>query len=250
MTLEGKVVIVTGASRGIGKALAVGFAKEGARVVACARTVRPGSGTAAGSLEETVGQITKAGGTVLAVPCDVSQVEEVKALVDITLTDIGPVDVLINNAGVELSGPISEFSVQDFDTVMAVNVRGPFLLCKYVLPGMMERGTGSVINISSRSAIWETANSLAYGPSKAALDRFTLNLAKDMEPYNIAVNALGAGLVASEMTLDWDPSKDIWGRTPEPPEVLLPATLWLAQQDASAFTGRIVHRDEFQSKWP
>ena len=250
MTLQGRVVIVTGASRGIGKALAVGFAKEGARVVACARTVQPGSGTAAGSLEETVSQITQTGGTAVALPCDVSQEDEVKALVDRTLTDLGPVDVLINNAGVELGGPITEFSVQEFDTVMAVNVRGPFLMCKYVLPGMMERGQGSVINISSRSAIWETTDSLAYGPSKAALDRFTLNLAKDMGPYNIAVNALGAGLVASEMTLDWDPSKDIWGRTPEPPEVMLPATLWLAQQDASTFTGRIVHRDEFKSTWP
>ena len=250
MTLQGRVVIVTGASRGIGKALAVGFAREGAKVVACARTVQPGSGTAAGSLEETVSQITQAGGTAVAVPCDVSQVEDVKALVDMTLTDVGPVDVLINNAGVGISGPIAKFSVQDFDTVMAVNVRGPFLLCKYVLPGMMERRKGNVINISSRSANWETADSLAYGPSKAALDRFTLNLAKDMGPYNIAVNAIGAGLVTSEMTLDWDPSKDIWGRTPEPPEVMLPATLWLARQDASTFTGRIVHRDEFRSTWP
>ena len=82
------------------------------------------------------------------------------------------------------------------------------------------------------------------------MDRFTLNLAVDMKQYNIAVNALGAGLIASEMTKDVKPENDRWGRTPDPPEEMVPAALWLAQQDASTYTGHVVHRDEFNKTWP
>ncbi len=250
MSLQGAVVVITGASRGIGRALAVGFAAEGATVVATARTRRSGEGSAEGSLEETVQQITDAGGKAIAVQCDVADEAQVKALVERTLVDAGPIDVLINNAGIEATGPITDFTVADFDRVVAVNVRGPFLVCRYALLGMMERRKGSVINISSRSAIWEEEESLVYGPSKAALDRFTLNLAVDMKQYNIAVNALGPGLIASDMTKDWDPSSDRWERTPGSPETVVPAALWLAQQDGSSYTGHVVHRDEFNKTWP
>ena len=250
MTLEGKVVLVTGASRGIGKALAVGFAREGAIVVASARTQSAGTGSADGSLEETVQEIVGAGDRAIAIPCDVVQEEQVKDLVDRAVAEVGPIDVLINNAGLSHNGSHLYLSVEEFDRVLAVNVRGPFLLCKHVLPGMMERRQGNVINISSRNAVWNLADSPVYGPSKAALDRFTLNLAVEMRPYNIAVNALGPGLVVSEMTKDWDTSRDTWGRMPDRPKVVIPAAVWLAQQDASTFTGRVVHRDEFGETWP
>ena len=248
--MEGKVVLITGASRGIGKALAVGFASAGATVVASARTTRPGSGVAQGSLEETVKQIRDSGGKALHFPCDVTSEEQVKALVDSTVAEAGPIDVLVNNSGITVNGPITELGVAEFEEVLKVNVVGPFLVCKYVVPSMMERRAGSIINISSRSAIWDQENTLVYGASKAALDRFTRNLAMDMKPYNIAVNALGPGLVASEMTRNWDPSLDLWGRMPSPAEEVVPATLWLAQQDASSFTGQVVHRDEFRQTWP
>lgn len=250
MSLEGKVVVITGASRGIGRALALGFAAEDAIVVAAARSQHATRGAPEGSLEETVRQITEAGGRAVAIPCDVTDESQVKALVERTLVEARPIDVLINNAGIVSSGPIGDFDAADWDRVMAVNVRGPFLVCKHVLPGMMERRRGSVINITSRSAIWHEPESLVYGPSKAALDRFTLNLAMDVKPYNIAVNALGPGLIASTMTRDWDPSKDRWGRMPSPPKEVVPAAVWLARQDASTFTGRIVHRDEFGKTWP
>ena len=248
--MEGKVVLITGASRGIGKALAVGFAAAGATVVASARTTRPGSGEAQGSLEETVRQITESGGRALHFPCDVTSEEQVKALVESTVAEAGPIDVLINNAGIEATGAITEFDTAQFEDVLRVNVVGPFLMCKYVVPGMIERRAGNIINISSRAAIWDQENTLVYGASKAALDRFTRNLAVDLKPYNIAVNGLGPGLVESEMTRDWDPSFDLWGRMPSPAEVVVPATLWLAQQDASGFTGQVVHRDEFGQTWP
>ena len=248
--MEGKVVLITGASRGIGKALAVGFASAGATVVTSARTTQPGSGVAQGSLEETVKQIRDSGGKALHFPCDVTSEEQVKALVNSTVAEAGPIDVLINNAGIEVTGSVTEFDTAQFENVLKVNVVGPFLLCKYVVPGMMERRVGNIINISSRAAIWDQENTPVYGASKAALDRFTRNLAVDLKPYNIAVNGLGPGLVESEMTRNWDPSLDLWGRMPSPAEEVVPATLWLAQQDASSFTGQVVHRDEFRQTWP
>ena len=250
MMLEGKVVVITGASRGIGRALALGFAKEGAVVVAAARTLMPGTGPADGSLTDTAHQITEAGGKALAVPCDVALEADVKKLAECVLAEVGPIDVLINNAGISRYGPVTQFSVEDFDMVMAVNARGPFLMCKHFLSGMMERRQGNVINISSRMATWYDEDSMVYGPSKAALDQFTMNLAMDMKPYNIAVNALSPGLIATSQSRYEDQSENKWGITPDPPEAVVPAALWLAQQDASSFTGRLVLRDDFGKTWP
>ena len=250
MRLEGKVALITGASRGIGRALAVGFAREGAQVIVSARTLESGSSTKEGSLEDTVLQITETGGTALAIPCDVSNETQVRILVEKTLAEMGQVDVLINNAGLLSSGPITEFDAVEFETVLAVNLLGPFLTCKHILPSMIEKRIGNIINISSRSSIWDESESLVYGPSKAALNKFTLNLALDMAQYNIAVNALGPGLISSEMTKNWKPSKDRLARIPDSPETVVPAAIWLAQQDASTFTGRLVHRDEFGESWP
>ena len=250
MRLEGKVALITGASRGIGRALAVGFAREGAQVIVSARTLESGSSTKEGSLEDTVLQITETGGIAFAIPCDVSNETQVRILVEKTLAEMGQVDVLINNAGLLSSGPITEFDAVEFETVLAVNLLGPFLTCKHILPSMIEKRIGNIINISSRSSIWDESESLVYGPSKAALNRFTLNLALDMAQYNIAVNALGPGLISSEMTKNWKPSKDSLGRIPDSPETVVPAAIWLAQQDASTFTGRLVHRDEFGESWP
>ena len=166
------------------------------------------------------------------------------------LSEAGPIDVLINNAGFMLAGLITEIETEQWDHAMAVNVRGPFLTCKYILPGMMDRRQGNVINITSRSANRDDSRRLPYGASKAALERFTLNLAVDMKPYNIAVNALGPGLIASRPTRTEPARQDPLGRTPDAPVTVIPAALWVAQQDASAFTGRIVHRDEFGKTWP
>ena len=250
MSLKGKVTIITGASRGIGRALAQGFAAEEAVVVAAAQTQRAGTGVDEGSLEETVQGITAAGGSAVAVPCDVADEGQVKALVERTLAEVGPIGVLINNAGIWRAGPIWDFDTADWDRVMAVNMRGLFLMCKYVLTGMMERRRGNIINLTSGNAIMYVTEDPVYGPSKIALERFTLNLAEDVKPYNIAVNALSPGLVASSMNPNWDPSKSPTGRIPSPPEVVFPPVAWLAQQDASTFTGQIVHRYEFGKSWP
>ena len=250
MSTRGKVTLITGASRGVGRALALGFAGQGAMVVAAARTMRALPGGPEGSPEETVRQITDAGGRAVAIPFDVAHEGQVKALVERTLAEVGPIDVLINNAGILLEGPINRFDFAELDRVVAVNLRGTFLMCRHVLPGMIERRLGSVINITSRAAIQDSLESLAYGPSKAALDRFTLNLALDMRPYNIAVNSLGPDNLASALDPGGDPWKNRYGRVRLPPEELIPAASWLAQQDASTFTGHIVYREDFGKTWP
>ncbi len=248
--LEGKITVITGASRGIGRALALGFAQEGATVVATARTQVPGPGTPEGSLEETVRQIADAGGRGLAIPCDVSKEDSVKALVERTLAEVGPIDVLVNNAATLVFGPITEFDTADWDMVMATNVRGPFLLCKHTLPGMMERRKGNVLNITSGAARADTPKSPVYGSSKAALERFSLNVAAEMKPYDIAVNLLGPGVVDTAMSRSIGMTVDRLGRPAVAPEEVVAPAIWLAQQDASSFTGRLVNRNDYGDTWP
>ena len=254
--LNNKVTVITGASRGVGRALAVGFAEEGAIVVAAARTQRPVPGGPEGSLEETVRRISEAGGRAVAISCDISDESQVRNLVEHALAEVGPIDVLINNAGMLLAGPIDKFEAAAWDKVMAVNLRGAFLMCKYVLPGMMERRNGNIVNITSRGAIWDAPENLAYGASRAALNRFTLNLALDMKAYNIAVNAFSPDNLESALNPADNP-KDLWagsgdqsGNVRLPPEEGVPPVVWLAQQNATTFTGRIVYRADFGNTWP
>ena len=249
MTLHDKVVLITGASRGVGEAMAYGFAAEGAIVAAVARTLAPGTGEGAGSLEETVERIRESGGRAVAIACDVTDEADVKAMVERVESEVRVVDVLINNAGLSIRGSIVDMSVEEFDRVMAVNMRGPFLTCRYIVPSMIERRQGNIINVSSRQANWTDKNHIAYGASKAALDRFTINIAEDLKPYNIAVNAMSPGLITSHMTRNWDQGNNPRGLVIEPAEVVVPATLWLAQQDAS-FTGKVLLRNDFGKTWP
>ena len=249
MTLHDKVILITGASRGVGEAMAYGFAAEGAVVAAVARTIAANSGEWQGSLEETVDKIRELGGRALAIGCDVTDEAEVRAMVEQVESEAGPVDVLVNNAGLSIRGSIVEMSVEEFDRVMRVNVRGPFLTCKYVVPSMIERRKGNIINITSRQANWTDDSHIAYGASKAAVDRFTLNMAEDLKRYNIAVNAMSPGLITSYMTRHWDSVTNPRGLVIEPAEVVMPATLWLAQQDAS-YTGKVLLRNDFGKTWP
>ncbi len=249
MTLKDKVVLITGASRGVGEAMAYGLAAEGAIVAAVARTVARGTGEGTGSLEETVERIKESGGRALAIACDVTNEEDVKEMVEKVEYEEGVVDVLINNAGVSIRGSIIDLSVEEYDRVMDVNLRGPFLTCKYTVPQMIKRRSGSIINITSRLSDWTEEKHILYGTSKAALNRFTLNMAADLKQYNIAVNALSPGLVSSYMTRNWDPGDNPRGLVIEPAEVVVPATVWLAQQDAS-YTGKVLLRNDFGKTWP
>ena len=191
--LKDRVAIVTGAGRGIGKEIAMGLAREGARVVAAARTPA--------EIESTAGEIASRGGEAIAVPVDVSNAPQVNALARTALDRFGRIDVLINNAGT--FGPIGPLVSNDSEawvnTIM-VNLGGTFLCTRAVLPGMVERRRGKIINLSGGGAASSRPNFTAYAASKAAIIRFTESVAKEVAEHNVQVNAMAPGPVFTRLT--------------------------------------------------
>ncbi len=197
--LSGQIALVTGASRGIGEAIARRFAAEGARVICVARTLSEGDHPLEGSLERTVATIRKAGGDAEAVAANISEVEECRRVVAAAEQALGPVDVLVNNAAANYFAPVAEIPARRWQRVFAVNVHAPFLLAQAVLPGMIERGRGAIVNIGSGGAVGpgrgpypelSGGRSVLYGSTKAALERFTQGLAEEVERHGIAVSCL------------------------------------------------------------
>jgi len=150
MTLHDKVALVTGGSRGIGRAICLGFAGQGAKVVVASRTeVDTSTGTeftryAAGTIHDTAQMIQAQGGSAVGIKCDVTQVDDIRRLVDVTLARFGRIDILVNNAGIDCESPVVDMDVDLLDHCLAVNVRAPLLLCKFALPGMLAQGSGSI----------------------------------------------------------------------------------------------------------
>ena len=174
MRLEGKVAFVTGASRGIGKAIAIGFAREGARVVLAARSeVKKESGLE-GTIHETAEAIRAIGGEALPIVCDVTDEASISSAINGAVSKLGPIDILVNNAGVAFFHPISETPLKRWETVLKVNLTGAFLCTKAVLPRMIERKTGSIVNISSLAADERdngtVATGVAYAVAKANIN--------------------------------------------------------------------------------
>ncbi len=197
--LDGRVALVTGASRGIGEAIATRFAAEGARVVCIARTLHEGDHPLDGSLERTVATIREAGGEAAAIAANISEGEECARVVAEAEQAFGPVDVLVNNAAANYFAPVAEIPDRRWRRVFAVNVHAPFLLAQGVLPGMIERGGGAIVNIGSGGAIGPgrgpyepaaTGRAVLYGSTKAALERFTQGLAEEVEQDGIAVSCV------------------------------------------------------------
>lgn len=151
--LEGKVAIVTGASRGIGRAIAVLFAREGARVAVAARTEQERDERLPGTIYDVVQEIESFGGKAIAVRTDVSKEADVRNLVARTREAFGPIDILVNNAAVNWYIPVKDYPLHRWFTLINVNLHGPFMLIQAVLPDMLERRSGNIINISSRAAI-------------------------------------------------------------------------------------------------
>ena len=186
--LDGKVAIVTGASRGIGKAVALLFAAEGAKVACAARTLGEGEHMLEGSLRTTVSEIEKAGGTALAVQTDISRDEECANLVETTRQQLGPADVLVNDAALNYYIPIKDYPISRWVRAFAINVHGPFILSQLVLPEMIERRSGAIVNVSSSAAIGpgrgpyrgSGGGGTMYGTTKAALERFSQGLAQEV----------------------------------------------------------------------
>jgi NAD(P)-dependent dehydrogenase (short-subunit alcohol dehydrogenase family) len=248
--MHGKVAIVTGASRGIGKAIALGFAREGATVVTASRSEAAPSERLPGSIYETAAEIEALGGRALAVRVDVTDETSVAAMVETILDKYDRIDVLVNNAAVDFPLPVVEMPLKRWDIVLRVNATGPFLCSKAVLPAMIAQGGGSIINISSQAATERGSGtvgySAVYAASKAALDRFTWALAAEAGRYNIAVNALKpAKVVDTEGMRLWVPEKERRGWVS--PASMVACALFLAKQDARSVTGTVATDDEYIS---
>jgi citronellol/citronellal dehydrogenase len=252
--LEGRVAIVTGASRGIGAEIGALFAAEGAQVVCAARTLNEGDHRLLeGSLSSTVARITQAGGEALAVAADVSDEADCRRLVQTAIDAYGRVDILVNDAALSYYAPIAEFDVKRWVKAFAVNVHGPFMLSRLVLPGMMERRRGAIVNISSGSAIgpgrgpYREAGrgGTMYGATKAALERFTQGLAQEVADYGIAVSAVAPShVVPTPGTVYHKLVSGMSDPKGEPALLMARAALVLASEPAAKVNGRVTYSQQ------
>jgi len=248
--LDGKVAIVTGASRGIGKATALLYAAEGAKVVCAARTLGEGDHMLEGSLSTTVSEIQQAGGTALAVQTDVSDEESCTQLVQTAKQQFGPVDMLVNDAALSYFIPIKDYSIRRWFRAFTVNVHGPFMLSQKVLPDMIERGSGAIVNVSSGAAIGpgrgpyteSGGGGTMYGATKAAIERFSQGLAEEVYQYGISVTCVSPSLVVPtpgtvyhKLVTGFDDPRG------EPPEMMAKAILLLATEPLDKVTGRVTY---------
>jgi len=192
MRLQDQVAIVTGATKGIGLACAQEFALEGAKVVLSGRTLELG--------EAAAQEICSAGGKAIFVPCDVSQKAQVDALVQATVREFGRIDIVVNNAGVNHSAKFFEISEEEWDWVMAVDLKGTFLLSQAAARVMVEQGiAGKIINLSSVMALLALADQVPYCAAKGGVVQLTKAMALALAEYGIRVNAIGPGPVLTEL---------------------------------------------------
>jgi NAD(P)-dependent dehydrogenase (short-subunit alcohol dehydrogenase family) len=188
-----KVVIVTGGSRGLGRAISLGFAQQGARVVVASRKLP--------ACEQVVAEIEGKGGSALACAAHMGDVADVDALIEAAYGRFGRVDVLVNNAGINVAlGPLSEISPAAFDKMVDVNLKGPWYLASRLAPRMGEQGGGCVINVLSVAALSTPAYSGIYAATKAGLKALTEVMAQEWAAWNIRVNALAPGSYHSDLT--------------------------------------------------
>ena len=249
--LDGKVAIVTGASRGIGKEIAKLFAAEGAKVVCAARTLNEGDSVLEGSLSTTVSVIQEAGGIALAVQTDLTKEEECTRLVETTKQQFGPVDVLVNDAALNYFIPTEDVSIKRCMLMFAVNILAPIILTKKVLPDMVERRSGAIVNISSPGAIGpgrgsdtlrERVEPPVYGATKAAIERFTQGLAEEVYQYGISVTCVAPSKgVATPGAVYQKLATSLEDPRREPMEMMTRAVLLLATEPLDKITGHVTY---------
>ena len=255
MSLQDRVAIVTGSSRGIGKAMALGLARAGASIVVAARSETERT-LAPGTIYATAAEVEALGSKALPVRCNVREEESINAMVQQALDAFGRIDVLVNNAGVGTYRPFLESTLREWDLVLDINLRATYIGCRAVAPVMVEQGGGSIINISSHAAANIFSSTLsadaeegiammgqAYGVAKAAVERLTWGLSAELGRYNIAVNALKPlRPVLTEGFQAQRPDADF--STWATPEDMVKAATFLAQQDAHGLSGAIVTAEE------
>jgi len=244
--LKGKVALVTGASRGIGEAIAARLAMEGAKVVVSARTAEEGESRLPGTLGDTVERIRKAGGEAKLIKADLAQASERERLVEEAVAAYGPIDILVNNAAITYFMPVTEFTEKRFKLMMEVQVYAPFHLSQLVLPAMRAKKSGWIVNISSGAGIHPKPpymnigrGGTVYGMCKAALERFTTGLASEVADDGIAVNVVSPGLVATPGVAVHGLINERTKDRVQPIEFIAEAVFQLATADPKKRTGTI-----------
>jgi 3-oxoacyl-[acyl-carrier protein] reductase len=235
--LDGRVALVTGASRGLGKGIALAFGAEGAKVAVNYNSSRSGA-------EDTVAQIRKADGTADLFQADVSDVAAVDAMVKAVQKTVGGIDILVNNAGIVSASPLVKMEPEAWDRVFAVHVRAMYLCCRAVLPHMLEQKYGKVINMSGSFALTGAENFVHLSAAKGAMTGFTRALAREVGPHGIYVNAIVPSMIKGETTAKMDPAflEGLRQRYPlrklgEVRDIAATA-IFLASSDSDFFTGQ------------
>jgi NAD(P)-dependent dehydrogenase (short-subunit alcohol dehydrogenase family) len=229
MKFPDRTVLVTGASRGIGRSIALRFAEEGARLALVARTEN--------ELLQTASLVEQAGTRAIAIPTDIRDRSGVEACVAKVEAELGPIDVLVNNAGVFLWRPFLDLSSEEWDLVLSTNLTGAANFCRAVLPGMIQRRRGRIVNVSSIHGVRGEANLAAHSAAKFGLIGLTQSLAREYRSYNVAVNAVCPGTVENRQDETGAPSRSeplaekLW------PRDVARTVLFLASDDAAAITG-------------
>jgi NAD(P)-dependent dehydrogenase (short-subunit alcohol dehydrogenase family) len=260
MSLKGKVCIITGASRGIGRDVAVALGAEGASVVVAARSESVWDKRLPGTIYSVAEEVAERGGQGFAVKCDVSKDEDLEQLVEKTVEKFGRIDMLMNNAAILIPGNMQTVQPRHLDLIWRVDGRAPLMAIKLALPHLIAAGGGHIINVSSRAAVFPGAGpyNIApgapvggsfYGMIKAGLERLSQGLARELTPHKIAVNVLSPqGGIAT-------PGNRFARNDPENPDLnfeeavdMGKATVWLMQQDPTQFTGNILYDKEVVAK--
>ena len=239
MKLKNKVAIVTGAARGIGKAIAQRFLQEGAAVAINDVDLE--------RAEEIVHEAKSKGKKALSVKADVSNEKEVEEMVNRVYSNFARIDILVNNAGIIKRGSTEDHSYEDWDRVIAVNLRGTYNCSKAVIPIMKKQGCGKIVNVSSIAGkVGDIASAPSYGSSKGAINALTKSMARELAEYGICVNAVAPHAVETEMSAEWSQEKrrQLMSQIPLKrlgrPEEVAAAVLFLASDEASFITGEIL----------